>query len=109
MKDAHIFLTGATGFLGKVVLEELMRRQDELGVQKVYLLIRDRGDIRAEERFLTSVLTSPCFDRLHEGWEDAVEVVRGDLAVPGCGIDYDAREMLRKRVTHVIHSAASVE
>ena len=34
---AHILLTGCTGFVGKVVLEELMRRRDEIGIERVYL------------------------------------------------------------------------
>jgi len=44
-------LTGVTGFLGKVVLEELLRRREELGVDRVHLLIRPRGGLGAAERF----------------------------------------------------------
>ncbi|MDH5241875.1 MAG: SDR family oxidoreductase, partial [Gammaproteobacteria bacterium] len=35
-----ILLTGATGFLGKVVLHELIRRRESLGVNKIHLLLR---------------------------------------------------------------------
>ena len=36
----QIFLTGVTGFVGKVVLEELIRRRGEIGFEKVFVLIR---------------------------------------------------------------------
>ena len=37
-----VLLTGATGFVGKVVLEELLRRRAELGVERVLALVRAR-------------------------------------------------------------------
>jgi thioester reductase-like protein len=33
-------LTGVTGFLGKVLLEELVRRKGELGVERIGVVIR---------------------------------------------------------------------
>ncbi len=39
-QGAELLLTGATGFLGKVVLHELMQRSEELGIARVHLLIR---------------------------------------------------------------------
>lgn len=43
-----IFLTGATGSVGSVFLEKLLRSCN--GVQKVYLLIRPKNGISAPER-----------------------------------------------------------
>ena len=54
MKGAHILLTGSTGFVGKVVLEELLRRREELGIEKIHLLIRPRGRKSPEDRFTKS-------------------------------------------------------
>ena len=48
---AKILLTGATGFLGKVVLEELLRRREELGAEEIHCLIRPRRTQTAEKRF----------------------------------------------------------
>ena len=60
---ARVLLTGSTGFVGKVVLEELMRRREELNVERVYLLIRPRKHKSPRERFEQDVATSPCFSR----------------------------------------------
>jgi len=105
----EILLTGATGFVGKVVLEALLRRREELGIARVHVLIRpsDRGS--AAERFAAEVVTSPCFDRLPAGWSAAVDVVEGDVTRPDCGLDAAVRERLVPRLTHVLHVAASIE
>ena len=48
----EFLLTGVTGFLGKVVLEELLRRREELGVERVHVVIRPRKQRSPAERFL---------------------------------------------------------
>jgi 1-acyl-sn-glycerol-3-phosphate acyltransferase len=101
-------LTGATGFLGKVVLEELLRRREELDVERVQVLIRPRGRRSAEVRFRQEVATSECFRHLPSDWQRWVEVVEGSLEQPGLGLDGAAREEVAGRVTHALHAAASV-
>lgn len=44
-----VLITGATGFLGKLVLEKLMRTCPD--VRRIYILIRPKRDKSAEERF----------------------------------------------------------
>lgn len=105
---AEILLTGATGFLGKVVLHELIRRADELDVARVYLAVR-RSRHAPEDRVRTEIVASPCFAGIPEGWEKRIEVIEGDLSAPGGGIDPHARAALTRRLTHVIHCAASVQ
>jgi len=105
----ELLLTGVTGFLGKVVLEELLRRQQELGVATVHVLIRPKNGVSSKERFHSEVVSSPCFSMLKEGWQEQVEILAGDLADDGCGLDDSTRTLLADRVTHVIHCAASIE
>lgn len=102
-----VLLTGVTGFLGKVVLEELLRRRDELRVAKVHVVIRPSGSRTAQERFAHEVVASPCFERLPADWTRLVEVVETDLEHPGLALGARAAD-LERTVTHVIHSAASV-
>jgi alcohol-forming fatty acyl-CoA reductase len=100
-------LTGVTGFLGKVVLEELLRRREELGVDRVHLLIRPRGGVGAAERFERDVAGSKCLAQMPAGWTRRVSVLEGSLEAPGLGLDA-AGEALARTATHVIHAAASV-
>lgn len=46
--DKVVFITGGTGFLGKVLLEKLLRSCSR--VQKIYLLIRSRPDATPQQR-----------------------------------------------------------
>lgn len=105
----HVLLTGVTGFVGKVVLETLLRQ----GVERVSVLVRTSKDRQgrvhsAQERF-AKVARAACFANLPAGWTDSVEVVSGDLEQPGCGVSAEDTERLRAHVTHVVHCAASVE
>lgn len=110
LTGAHILLTGATGFVGKVVLEELLRRRDELKIGTVYVLIREKGARRAPElRFERKVASSRCFAQLPDTWRDHVKVISGDLASSGMAMQESDATMLRERVTHIIHCAASIE
>ena len=102
-----ILLTGATGFLGKVTLFEMMRRRNELGVASVIVVIRARGSRSADDRFRKEVASSPCFASLPADWMNIVRVLDGDLATPGFGMKPEEQAMLSS-VTHVIHSAAAV-
>jgi thioester reductase-like protein len=104
-----VLLTGATGFVGKVVLEALVRRRAELGVERVFALVRARDAAHAAARFRTSVHASPCFAAHARGWEQRVEALAGDVTRPGLGLAAAARERVTAEVTHVIHCAASVE
>jgi thioester reductase-like protein len=106
--SAHVLVTGVTGFLGKVVLEELLRRRRELGIARVCVAIRPKGDKTAHERF-AEVATSRCFEPLDDGWTDLVRVVSGDLCEARCGLDEADHALLTRDVTHIAHCAASVD
>jgi fatty acyl-CoA reductase len=106
---AEVLLTGASGFLGKVVLFELLRRRTALGIERVHVLLRRRGDRGAAERLRAELLGSRCFSGLPSGWDACLEAVEGDCEEPGAGIAPSTHEALTASLTHVIHCAASVE
>jgi len=48
-----ILITGCTGFLGKVVLEKLLRSIP--GIKKIYILVRPKSGISTKERLMKEV------------------------------------------------------
>jgi alcohol-forming fatty acyl-CoA reductase len=105
---ASVLVTGCTGFVGKVVLEGLVRRRAELGIRRIYVLIRPSVGRDAAQRFQEEVVASPCFSRLAPGWEASCEPVSGDVIGEGLDLTPAVRDRLWGEVTHVIHCAASV-
>ncbi|MNR78874.1 Carboxylic acid reductase [compost metagenome] len=106
--ERHVLLTGGTGFVGKVVLSELLRRREELGITILYPLIRPRKGLSPEERF-AEMASSPCFENLPPGWQSHCRVVSGDICEPGLGLAEADREHLQGRLTEILHCAASVQ
>lgn len=102
-----VLLTGASGFLGKVTLFELIRRREELDLAGVVAVVRGRGSRTGADRFRSEVASSPAFASLPEEWTRFVRVLDGDLASPGFGTRPADRELLAA-VTHVVHCAAAV-
>src|SRR5918992_1489465 len=82
------FVTGATGFIGRHLVERLLEREGD-----IHVLVRE-GSTDRLERLL---------DRL--GRPERIKPVFGDIAEPGLGLDDDARERLAG-VDHFFHLAA---
>lgn len=86
--ETEIFLTGANGFLGKIILALLLDRYPEF--KRIHILLRPRGELSAAERFQSEVLSSPPIRALSErarGGFQKLSVIAGDIAQDGCGID----------------------
>lgn len=110
----QVLLTGVTGFVGKVVLHDLLARGAELGVETVRVVIRpskgrDGKVVEPATRFARQVSHAEIFSGLPEGWQRRVEVVGGDLESEACGLSAEDRAKVTTQTTHVIHCAASVD
>lgn len=108
-KSKLVLLTGATGFLGKVTLFELLSKMDSLGVSQVVLIIRKRDEVKGVTRFLGSVAKSRCFSSLSIGWQDSVRVLEGNLTLRNCGLHDEDYSWLSENVTHIIHVAGHIK
>ena len=113
LSGKRILITGATGFLGKVVLEKIIR--EKLDVEKIILLIRasDRY-ATAQERFVHEIAVSSIFDRLKDEspaylsqfFNDKIECVTGEVTERYLGLSPEDFALLARRVDIVIHAAA---
>lgn len=119
LRGKTILLTGGTGFLGKVIIERLLRCAPD--IERIYLLIRDRRQpvgppLEVLARFETEILTSGAFEalgRLHgDGWEafarEKIVPVAGDVSMPDLGLAAADHAELTASVDIIINSAASV-
>ncbi|NNL84652.1 MAG: NAD-dependent epimerase/dehydratase family protein, partial [Myxococcales bacterium] len=104
-----IVLTGATGFVGKVLLERLLARREALRITRIIALVRASDDDAARGRLDHEVLDSECFSRLDRRLHTAVDVAAFDLTAPDLGLSPAARADIARSATHFLHGAASVE
>lgn len=109
----NILLTGATGFIGKVVLATLLRDRERLGLQRLSLLIRPRRGQTPEQRFEHELASSVCLGAVCLGAtglpRELITLVSGDVSAPELGLSEAAASRLRDETTHVIHIAASID
>lgn len=107
-KYSTVFLTGATGFLGKLLLEKLLRNCPD--IKRIYILIREKKGKKREKRF-EEVFDVPIFDvlkRKRVDFQSKVSLVSGDCLLPDLGLDESSKEMLIQEVDCVFHCAATV-
>lgn len=110
-----LLVTGSTGFLGKSVVEKLLRSVPDVG--RIYLAIRSSARRPAGERLQREILSSPAFARLKAELGEAefarlaaakLAVLEIDLGRDGLGLSDESVDRLRE-CQIVIHSAAAVE
>ncbi|XP_055591104.1 putative fatty acyl-CoA reductase CG5065 [Uranotaenia lowii] len=104
---ADIFITGGSGFMGKVLIEKLLRSCPDVG--KLFVLLRPRRGKPASER-IADLVQIPLFDKLRETFPenlDKIVPINGDCSELGLGMDQKSLESIGN-VQFVFHTAASV-
>ena len=107
----HLLLIGVTGFIGKVWLVDLLEKIPDLA--KITLLIRRNRTTSAQRRFEKIVEESPTLDPLQEihganlaaFLREKVEVVEGDVSLPGLGLDAATQSRLQRSLDIIANSA----
>ncbi|XP_026465061.1 fatty acyl-CoA reductase 1-like [Ctenocephalides felis] len=106
-KDKEIFITGGSGFLGKVLIEKILRSCPDFKV--IYLLLREKKGKPIEER-LEDILQNELFSLVKEKTPELfkkVVAVSGDVSQLQLGLnESDKQLVLRSEI--VFHVAANV-
>lgn len=106
--DRSVFVTGASGFLGKVLIEKLLH--DIPNIKNIYILLRTKGSTQAHSR-LQQLLESRVFDRIRRIQPkllDKVKVIRGDTTFEDLAISAADLAIIKKEVSIIVHSAATI-
>ncbi|CAG9794393.1 unnamed protein product [Diatraea saccharalis] len=103
-----IFITGSTGFMGKVLVEKILRCCPD--VKNLYLLMRAKKGHGSKER-IDEFLNCRIFDFIKNEQPEQLQklqVVPGDILVEDMGMAMSDRAMLQNECQIVFHCAACV-
>ncbi|XP_020549175.1 fatty acyl-CoA reductase 2-like [Sesamum indicum] len=108
----NIFITGATEFLGKALVEKLLR---STAVGKIYVLIKAEDKAAAFDRLKSEIINSELLKCLREEHGASYEAfiqeklipVAGNICEPELGMDVDTADNIMNEVDVIIQSAAN--
>ncbi|KAL4014796.1 hypothetical protein IC575_027014 [Cucumis melo] len=117
LENKSIFVTGATGFLAKILVEKILRIQPN--VKKLYLLIRAKDKMTATKRFYNEVIGKDLFKVLKKMWggefdtliSEKVCVVPGEVSLTQMGLIDDSNlvEEMKNQVEIIVNLAATTK
>ena len=99
--NGPVLLTGATGFLGRYLLAELLRRSD----REIVCLVRAKDDAAAQARVEAALAQSGLASPAHHG---RVRAIAGDLEARGLGLSPEQLASLSDSLSAVYHCGAAV-
>lgn len=103
-----VFVTGGTGFVGKCLVEKLLRDCPDIG--KIYILIREKNGINFEQR-KNDYKNHVVFSHLRETRPSALNkicAVEGDMGKTKIGLSEANRLLIAETVSVIFNSAADV-
>ncbi|XP_017774674.1 PREDICTED: fatty acyl-CoA reductase 1-like [Nicrophorus vespilloides] len=108
-RGKSVFVTGASGFIGKVLVEKLLRSCPDIG--KIYILLRPKKNKTLEDR-MKSITDKILFDKvkeLHPENMKKLQFVAGDISEINLGLSPDNYDLLVNNVDVIFHVAATVK
>ncbi|XP_034529544.1 fatty acyl-CoA reductase 1 isoform X3 [Notolabrus celidotus] len=104
----NVLITGATGFMGKVLVEKLLRSCPE--VKALYILVRPKAGQSMQQR-VSDMMACKLFDRVREDDPDfhqKIIPISSELTQPGLAISPEDVERLTACINVIFHCAATI-
>ncbi|KAK0176563.1 hypothetical protein PV328_000684 [Microctonus aethiopoides] len=108
-RNRHVLVTGATGFMGKVLVSKLLSSCPDIGT--IFLLVREKKGVSPATR-LQSIIQQVPFDALRDNHPERLkklEVIPGDVTMDDLDLTLKNKERLLQDVSVVFHAAANVK
>lgn len=111
-RNSTIFLFGATGFVGKVLLATLLDRFPDL--KQLVIQVRRKRFATGEQRFYGEILKSPALQPVlgrfgESGIRQRVTILEGDLCDRLCGLTPEQVSALKGNIDVIVNTAGLVE
>jgi long-chain acyl-CoA synthetase len=115
LSGRHVFLTGGSGFVGKVWLSMVLAELPE--IERLYVFVRPKALVPGRQRFEKMLNTSAAFKPLHDRYgarlsaflATRLEVVEGDLNEPDLGLAPELVRRLQRDLDVFVHCAGLVD
>ncbi|PIA60101.1 hypothetical protein AQUCO_00400769v1, partial [Aquilegia coerulea] len=113
LRGKVFLITGATGFLGKVLVEKILRTIPDVG--KIYLLIKAKDKEAATERLKNEIIGTELFKRMEQSYGNFYQEfmlnklvpVVGNVGEAGLGMEVGLADQIANEVDIIVHSAAN--
>ncbi|XP_042223958.1 putative fatty acyl-CoA reductase CG5065 isoform X2 [Homarus americanus] len=106
-RNKTVFITGGTGFVGKALVEKILRT---CPVRRIYLLMRPKRGVDIHQR-LDDMFNYKLFDKIKESQPEVIQkvfAVKGDITMEGLGLSDEDEARLANEVHIVFHAAATI-
>ncbi|KAK2985378.1 hypothetical protein RJ640_029335 [Escallonia rubra] len=113
LRGKGFLITGATGFLAKVLIEKIIRTVPDVG--KIYLLIKAKNKEAAMERLKNEIINTELFKCLQQKYGKSYEAfmlsklvpVLGNVCEPNLGANENIADVIARDVDVIVNSAAN--
>ncbi|XP_061728061.1 fatty acyl-CoA reductase 1-like [Cydia pomonella] len=109
--NRSVFVTGGTGFMGKVLVEKLLRKCPDM--KQILLLVRQKKGKTPRQR-MEDTLNDPLFEKLRtmrggvQPLLDKMTLISGDASEPDLGLSPADRQRILEDTDIIIHAAATI-
>jgi thioester reductase-like protein len=103
IKNKNILLTGATGFLGPILLHEIIQKTDTSTI--IYCLIRAKDNEHAKQRLINDLEKCQRIDLID--W-NRIKCIHGDVSKEYCGLELHFYNKLIEEIGFIYHNASIV-